>query len=133
MKTKKIKQRVNDYIHKHDICCENPPDPYGMISRRLVIDQLFRLYDEMSEHRKDTVMLNYLSREILWLMGGLNDMKTKEDRQMYLSIHRKMYKKGIPDKEEIVTVLHEIPLYYLMTLLGYAHYLHEQVLSDKLP
>lgn len=133
MKTKKIKYRVNDFIHKHDICCEN--DQYALISRRIVIDQLFRLYHEMAEHRKDTdtVMLMYLSREILWLMGGLKDMKTEEDRQMYLSIHRKMYRKRIPDKEGIVTVLHEIPLYYLMTLLGYAHYLHKQVLSDRLP
>ena len=133
MKTKKIKQRVNDFIHKNDICCEK--DQYAQISRRIVIDQLFQLYDEMAEHRKDTytVMLIYLSREILWLMGDLSDMKTKEDRQMYLSIQRKMYKKRIPDKEGIVTILHEIPLYYLMTLLGYAHYLHKQVLSDRLP
>ena len=126
-KTKKIRQQMNDYIHKHDICCEK--QKYAMINRRMVIDQLLHLYDEMAEWRKDKGNFGYLAMDILWLMQRAKN----DDIHLFLSIDRKMYKKDTYDKERIIAFLHEVPLYYLMALLGYAHYLHEQVLSDKLP
>ena len=128
-KTKKIRQQINDYIHKKDICCEKTK--YAFINRRMVIEQLLRLYGEMAEWRKDKGNYGYLAMDILWLMNL--DKKNAQHTQLFLTIERKMYKKDKYDKERIMTFLHEVPLYYLMALLGYAHYLHELVLSDKLP
>jgi hypothetical protein len=126
-KTKKIRQKINDYIHKHDICCEK--QELAMINRRMVIEQLLRLYEEIAEWRKDKGNFNYLAMDILYLMQRTKD----DDFPLFQSIERKMYKKDKYDKERIRAFLYEVPLYYLMSLLGYAHYLHELVLSDKLP
>ncbi len=124
-KTKKIRRQMNDYIHKHDICCEK--QKYALINRRIVIEQLLRLYEEIAEWRKDKGNFGYLATDILWLM------KTKNDDNLFQSMKRKIYKRDKYDKERMITFLHEVPLYYLMALLGYAHYLHELVLSDKTP
>lgn len=118
---------MNDYIHKRDICCEK--QRLAMINRRMVIEQLLHLYDEMAEWRKDKGNFGYLAMDIRSLMQRAKN----DDIHLFLSIDRKMYKKDKYDKERIIAFLHEVPLYYLMALLGYAHYLHEHVLSDKLP
>jgi hypothetical protein len=90
--------------------------------KRIATEQLFRLYDEIAEWRNDKDKGHmYLGRDIVW--SGLS-LNTKD--KLFLERHWN-------DRQQIRSYISSRPFNYLLTLLGYAHYIHELVLSDKLP
>jgi hypothetical protein len=113
-----LSKRFTRYIsRKKDRCCDKD------IDRKIVIEQIFSLYSEM-----DKDPLGYLNSDLLKLMGYTSDLARANDNEgleLFLKINRKMWKKDNLDRGRIRALLHEIPLYYLLSLLGYAHYKKE--------
>jgi hypothetical protein len=109
--TKKIRQQLLDHIQKHDLCCEED------YNRPKIIAQLFRLYGEIGEadHYDGN---QYLAIDLLRLFGF-----PYADAEFY-KVERKLWKKDKYDKTRITEMLHEIPLVYLMALLGRAYFRH---------
>jgi hypothetical protein len=111
-----LSKQFTRYIsRKKDLCCDKD------IDRKIVIEQIFSLYSEMED--KDP--LGYLNSDLLKLMGYTSDLVDANDNEgikLFLKINRKMWKKDNLDRGRITALLHEIPLYYLLSLLGYAHY-----------
>ena len=83
--------------------------------------QIFSVYREIADLWKDPDELGYLNSDLLKLMGYTIDMDN-QDMHLFRTIDQKMYNKHELDKKRITSLLQEIPLYYVLSLLGYAHY-----------
>jgi len=121
-KNKTLKQKIHNYISKkQDICCEEE------IDRNILIDHIFSLYgkivDYVGEDKEE--ITSYINNDLLIFIGfkiTLEKNKDKEGVKLWEMLNRYMYKNKKLDKEKIITVLREVPLYYLLSFLGYAYY-----------
>jgi len=124
-KNKTLKNKINSYIcKKKDICCEED------IDRKLAIDDIFTLYVEIAEfmYEKDEY-LSYINNDLIKFIGykiNLEDANDKEGIQLCNKLDHKMFKNKKINKMKIIEVLHEVPLYYLLSFLGYAHYKYKR-------
>lgn len=117
---KTLKNKINKYIFKNDICCEDD------IDRKLAIQDIFRLYSEIASfmYEKDEY-LSYISNDLLVLIGYKINLETKKDNEgirLWNKINSKITLNKNPNKEKIMELLNEVPLYYLLSFLGYAYY-----------
>ena len=117
---KTLKNKINKYIFKNDICCEDD------IDRKLAIQDIFTLYSEIASfmYEKDEY-LSYISNDLLVLIGYKIDLETKNDNdgiRLWNKIKSKITLNKNPNKEKIIELLNEVPLYYLLSFLGYAYY-----------
>jgi hypothetical protein len=117
---KTLKNKINKYIFKNDICCEDD------IDRKIAIQDIFTLYSEIASfmYEKDEY-LSYISNDLLVLIGYKIDLETKNDNEgirLWNKIESKITLNKDPNKEKIIELLNEVPLYYLLSLLGYAYY-----------
>jgi|TARA_Y100000034_G_scaffold76270_1_gene91621 hypothetical protein len=124
---KTLKKHINKYIFKKsDICCEED------IDRNVVIEQLFKLYrdiaalmDEKNEY------LSYINNDFLVFIDYKIRLKNKNDTQgiqLWNILDNQMFKNKKLNKTKITKLLHEVPLYLLLSFLGYADYRYQ---SDK--
>jgi len=113
-KTKTLKKNIHQYISKKkDICCEEDVD------RDVIIDSLFELYS----HGDDA--LETLHNDFCKFIGYKNNLKSARDRQglaLWDQIDQAGYKDKQIDEEEVKRALHEVPLYFLLSFLGYGYY-----------
>jgi hypothetical protein len=119
-KNKTLKNKINKYIFKNDICCEDEVD------RKIAIQDIFMLYSEIASfmYEKDEY-LSYIGNDLLLLIGFKIDLETKKDNEgikLWNKIKSKITLNKTSNKEKIIEVLNEVPLYYLLSLLGYAYY-----------
>ena len=119
-KNKTLKNKINKYIFKNDICCEDEVD------RKIAIQDIFMLYSEIASfmYEKDEY-LSYIGNDLLVLIGFKIDLETKKDNEgikLWNKIKSKITLNKTSNKEKIIEVLNEVPLYYLLSLLGYAYY-----------
>ena len=117
---KTLKNKINKYIFKNDICCEDD------IDRKLAIQDIFTLYSEIASfmYEKDEY-LSYISNDLLVLIGYKIDLEKKNDNEgirLCNKIKSKITLNKNPNKEKIIELLNEVPLYYLLSFLGYAYY-----------
>ena len=117
---KTLKNKINKYICKNDICCEDD------IDRKLAIQDIFTLYSEIASfmYEKDEY-LSYISNDLLVLIGYKINLETKNDNEgirLWNKIKSKITLHKNPNKEKIIELLNEVPLYYLLSFLGYAYY-----------
>ena len=117
---KTLKNKINKYIFKNDICCEDD------IDRKLAIQDIFTLYSEIASfmYEKDEY-LSYISNDLLVLIGYKINLETKNDNEgikLWNKIKSKITLNKNPNKEKIIELLNEVPLYYLLSFLGYAYY-----------
>jgi hypothetical protein len=117
---KTLKNKINKYIFKNDICCEDD------IDRKIAIQDIFTLYSEIASfmYEKDEY-LSYISNDLLVLIGYKIDLETKNDNdgiRLWNKIKSKITLNKDPNKEKIIELLNEVPLYYLLSFLGYAYY-----------
>lgn len=115
-KRKTLKRNVHRYVsRKKDICCEQNMD------RNQIIEHIFHLYSEMY---KD-MYLNELQQDMTKLIGDKSDMKKQQEYRgvsLWDELHNKTLLEGNVDKDAVASALHEVPLYYILSLLGYAYY-----------
>jgi hypothetical protein len=122
---KTLKNKISKYIcKKKDICCEDD------IDRNLVIQDIFTLYHEISEfmYEKDEY-LSYINNDLITFIGYKINLENKNDNEgvrLWNEINGKMYINKKLDKTKIIEILHEVPLYYLLSFLGYAYYRYKR-------
>jgi hypothetical protein len=117
---KTLKNKINKYISKNDICCEDDVD------RKIIIQDIFALYSEIASfmYEKDEY-LSHIGNDLLKLIGYKIDLETKNDNEgvrLWNKIKSKITLNKTSNKEKMIEVLNEVPLYYLLSFLGYAYY-----------
>jgi len=118
-----LKNDINKHIFKKgDICCE--------IDRDQAIDQIINLYKP--EHNPtSTRYLDNINNDLLLFIGYKVDLfknKNTEGVALWDKINKYMYKtkvigiNGTLSIDNIKSLLKQVPLYYLLSFLGYAYY-----------
>jgi len=121
-----LKNRIHKYIcKKKDICCEEDD-----IDRKLAIQDIFTLYREISElmYEKDEY-LSYINNDLIKFIGYKIDLEKKNDIEgirLWDELDGKMFLHKKLDETKIIELLHEVPLYYLLSFLGYAYYRYKR-------
>ena len=124
-RNKTLKNNINKYIcKKSDICCEED------IDRKRAIEEIFKLYSDIAEmmDEKDDY-LSYINNDIIGFIGykiDLEKMNDVEGIKLWNKIDRKMLTNKKLNKTKITKLLYEVPLYYLLSFLGYAYYKHKE-------
>jgi hypothetical protein len=122
---KTLKNKINEYIFKKkNICCEDD------IDRKLVIQDIFTLYREIAEfmYEKDEY-LSYLNNDILKFIGYEIDLEKKNDIKgikLCKKLNDMMIVNKKLDETKIIEFLNEVPLYYILSFLGYAYYKYKR-------
>jgi len=130
-KNKTIRQRLHSYVcKKKDICCEE------FIDRNIAIQEIITKYKNICEkmNEKDKY-LSWINSDILKFLGYSVDAKRniassvnyladskKEDKQLWNDMDKKMYDNKELSEEKTIAFLKEVPLYFLLSFLGYASY-----------
>ena len=113
---KTLKRRIHTYISKKtDICCE------ADIDRSIAIDQIFEKYKKSS----GAEYLNNINNDVVKFIGyyvNLKKDKDKEGMRLWNTIDQHSFDNGVVTEQKVVVLLNEVPLYYLLSLLGYAAY-----------
>ncbi len=113
---KTLKKRIHKYIaKKHDICCE------ADIDRAAVIDQLFETYKKIDEAE----YLNNINNDLVKFIGYYDDLKKNKDKEgmlLWNEIDKHMFDNGVVTEQKVVVLLNDVPLYFLLSFLGYAAY-----------
>jgi hypothetical protein len=114
---KTLKKRIHKYIsNKQDICCETN------IKRNLVIQQILDKYKRFS----NTEYLNYINNDLIGFIGYYVDLekaKDKEGMRLWRELDKRMLENKDVNEQKVVLLLNEVPLYFLLSFLGFASYL----------
>lgn len=125
---KTLKNEINRHIFKKkDICCE------GNIDRNQAIDQIINLYKGESKTDK---YLDRINNDLVLFIGyGIDLHKNKNINgvNLHSKLNKLMYvtdvigRNGTLSLDNIKLILHNVPLYYLLSFLGYAYYKKNQI------
>jgi hypothetical protein len=120
-KRKTLKNKIHKYISKkQDICCEND------IDRKIVIEQIIENYKSICKKMNEPdEYLNYINNDIVKFIGYLVDLKKNKDNEgvkLWNEIDKKMYQNKMVNEKKIENLLQDVPLYFLLSFLGYASY-----------
>jgi len=77
----------------------------------------------MGENKEE--YLSLLNNDLLIFIGFRNDLAKNNDNEgvkLWDELDKKMYKNKKINVNNIVLLLNNIPLYYLLSFLGYAYY-----------
>tara|TARA_B100000073_G_C23726601_1_gene569475 strand:- start:931 stop:1407 length:477 start_codon:yes stop_codon:yes gene_type:complete len=133
-KTHTLRKRIHKYVcEKKDICCEEDVD------RDIIIEQIIEKYKKISklENESSDEYISWINNDISKFIGYRVNLKNKDDHGLKLwdeidkiiykgqesNVWEKMDKNMM--KDNIVKVLKEVPLYYLLSFLGIASYKEE--------
>ena len=121
--SKTLKKRIHKYVCKNiDICCEED------IDRNFAIEQIFTLYNIIPNEMYDAhpeEPLGFVNNDLSKFIGYTITMEKNNDKEgikLQKELDNAMYKNKKLDKTKITELLHNVPLYYLLSLIGYAHY-----------
>jgi hypothetical protein len=120
-KRKTLKNKIHKYISKkQDICCEND------IDRKIVIEQIIKKYKIICKNMNEPdEYLNYINNDLSKFIGYLVDLKKNKDNEgvkLWNEIDKKMYQNKLVNEKKIELLLQDVPLYFLLSFLGYASY-----------
>jgi len=119
----KLKNKISNYIcnkKEKDICCEDDVD------RKNVIDQILKLYIDIAKiFNEDNDYLSFVNNDLIKFIGYKSILEEEKDIKgvnLWKEIDEKSFKNKILNKEKIIIILNNVPLYYLLSFLGYAYY-----------
>lgn len=113
-----LKEELNDYISTHDIVVKT-------LNKAKLINQIFKVYKFLY---KDVYLLKLcLKVEHLIVDSTMFPITDNDPKGLALAdkIRIAMTKDGNENKDKITKFLNDIPMYFLLSILGEAHY-HEQ-------
>lgn len=119
-KNRTLRKKINEYIlKKSDICCEED------LERNVVIDKIYKNYEKVAEMwgEKDDY-LSYIVNDIPKFIGykiDLNKVKDKQGVRLWNTLYNSTVKNKVAKKDLITKTLNELPLYYLLAILGYSY------------
>ena len=118
----KLKNKIHNYLSKKDkdICCESDMD------RKIVIQQVMDKYKRISkEMAEPDEYLSYMNNDLVKMIGYKVDLvkdKDKEGVRLWNTLDKRMYANKKLQESKIADLLQEVPLYFLLSFLGYASY-----------
>ena len=120
-KKKTLKNKIHKYISKkQDICCEND------IDRKIIVEQIIEKYKIICNNMNEpNEYLNYINNDLVKFIGYLVDLKKNKDNEgtkLWNEIDKQMYKNKLVNEKKIENLLQDVPLYFLLSFLGYASY-----------
>lgn len=110
---------TNYLLKRGDVCCEKDMD------RKLIIQDILAIYEEIADFMfEKELYLDYVQNDLLVFIGYRMDLEkgNSEGVRIWDGLARMTATNKIPDKQKIVKLLHNVPLYYLLAFLGYATY-----------
>lgn len=121
LKSKSIfKKKISQLIHENG---DTHWSSNGIIDKKKVIDQIFELYSSFFKgcSYNNAEMLKFMSNDLLLFVKG----KSELSRQLHQSILKKTLRKKQADRVKIEKFLEEIPVYYLLSILGLAYHINK--------
>jgi hypothetical protein len=125
-KRKTLKNKIHKYISKkQDICCEND------IGRKHIIQLILKKYKIICTNMgpagepMDYDYLNYINNDLVKFIGYKVDLKKNKDVEgikLWNKMDKLMYENKKVNVEKIEELLQSVPLYFLLSFLGYATY-----------
>jgi hypothetical protein len=120
-RNKTLKNKIHKYISKkQDICCEND------IDRKLVIQQIIEKYKKICKNMDEPdEYLNYINNDLVKFIGykvDLNKNKDVDGLKIWNEMNKRMYENKMVNEQKIEHLLQDVPLYFLLSFLGYAAY-----------
>jgi len=115
---KTLKNKIHKYISKKkDICCEND------IDRKLIFQQIVEKYKNICKIMNESDYLDYINNDLVKFIGYKVDLKKDiEGLKLWNEMDKLMHKNKIVNEEKIKMLLYDVPLYFLLSFLGYASY-----------
>ncbi len=117
---KTLKNKIHKYIlKKKDICCEK------YLDKNMIIELIIKKYKIICEKMNEpNEYMNWINNDILLFIGSNNITEMKKDKEgiKLIDIMNKMM---MQDNGGVVQLLKDVPLYYLLSFLGYASYKEE--------
>lgn len=110
---------TNYLLKKGDVCCEKDMD------RKLIIQDILAIYEEIADFMfEKELYLDYVQNDLLVFIGYRMELEkgNQEGARIWDGLARMTLTNKNPDKQKIVKILHNVPLYYLLAFLGYATY-----------
>lgn len=116
-----LKNKIHKYISKkQDICCEND------IDRKIVFQQIVEKYKKICKNMDEpNEYLNYISNDLVKFIGYKVDLKKNKDIKgvnLWNEMDKRTYEHKIVNEQRVERLLQNVPLYYLLSFLGYASY-----------
>ena len=121
-KQKKTKKIINNYIFKKaDICCEED------IEREKCINIILDNYKIIAKNNlsSESEYLDFLDNDLTVFIGYLSDLKKNKDKEgikLWNYIDKEVHDNNNISLEKIKLFLNNVPLFFLMSLLGYSTY-----------
>jgi hypothetical protein len=120
-RNKTLKTKLHKYISKkQDICCENDVD------RKLVVQQIVEKYKKICKNMDEPdEYLNYINNDLVKFIGYKVDLKKNRDIEgvkLWNEIDKRMYDNKKVNEQRVEHLLEDVPLYFLLSFLGYASY-----------
>jgi hypothetical protein len=127
-RNKTLKNKIHRYISKkQDICCEND------IDRSVVVHQLVKKYKIICKNMNEPdEYLNYMNNDLVKFIGYKFQLKNNNDVEgirLWNTMDKRMYDHKVVNENKINLLLQDVPLYFLLSFLGYASYKEEMSLS----
>ena len=93
---------------------------------RIIIKDIFNKYKKYNNYISEPdECLNNINNDLLKLIGYKMDLIKDQDSQgikLWEDLDKLMYKNGKVNKKKIESLLYTVPLYFLLSFLGYAEY-----------
>ena len=131
-KSKTLKKKIHRYLcKKRDVCCEKDVD------RKIVIAQIMEKYKVIAARSFEPEQyLDYIDNDLVVLIGYRIELEKNNDMEgvnLWDEISNRISDSNNElKKQKIEALLLSVPLYYLLTFLGYATY-REKILSPTGP
>jgi hypothetical protein len=90
------------------------------------VQQIFQKYKSICKNMNEPdEYLNYINNDLVKMIGYKVDLKKNKDIEgvkLWNELDKKMYENKVVNEQKIELLLESVPLYFLLSFLGYASY-----------
>ena len=121
-----LSSKIREYFSTRELACEDD------VSRKEVIDQTIEIYKRICQKMDEQLSeeyLNSMNNDLVKLIGYRIDLENKKDQYgltLWDELDQRMYVENVVSEKKIIEVLEEVPMFFLMSFLGYACYKEKQ-------
>ena len=119
-----LSSKIKEYFSTRELACEDD------VSRSEVIQQTIEVYKRICQKMDEPdEYLNSMNNDIVKLIGYRIELEHKKDHyglNLWDELDRRMYEDSIVSEKKVIQVLEEVPMFFLMSFLGYACYKEKQ-------
>jgi len=119
-----ISSKIREYFSTRELACEDD------VSRNEVIEQTIEIYKRITQKMDEPEeYLNSMNNDLVKLIGYRIELENKKDHyglNLWDELDQRMYEDTVVSEKKIIEVLQEVPMFFLMSFLGYACYKEKQ-------